>query len=396
MEAAPLRLRDLLAAAETEPLLSGSTTDRLDQLLGRLLPLCRRCGITRLGDLTGLDRIGLPVVQAVRPGALSEVTSLGRGLSKAEAAVGAIMESLERFFAESIAADRVFVAAADDLGIEENLFDELAAPARRRGWRQMPLPWIMALDVSTGALKPVPLEVVHTCYSDPPPSGDGAFLRSTTGLACHTHAHKAFLHGLFECIERDAIARAFVTHGFFERHRLEPSLPFGPRVERLLDIASDSGLSVALWHAPSPTKVPVIWCQTIEAGRAEPILALPTEGYGAGATLEGAVANALLEALVTRAGAISGTRDDLTLEHYRSGSSATVVRARNLILDVPAAASTAPIETSDATSLDTLVERVVAAGLGPVLAVPVGSDGETGVECVRTVLPRARPFSVVR
>ena len=69
-------------------------------------------------------------------------------------------------------------------------------------------------------LKPVPLEVVHTCYSDPPPSGDGAFLRSTTGLACHTHAYNAFLHGLFECIERDAIARAFVTHGFFERYRL--------------------------------------------------------------------------------------------------------------------------------------------------------------------------------
>ena len=61
---------------------------------------CRRCGVTRVGDLTGLDRIGLPVAQAVRPEALSEVTSLGRGLSKAEAAVGAIMEALERFFAK--------------------------------------------------------------------------------------------------------------------------------------------------------------------------------------------------------------------------------------------------------------------------------------------------------
>ena len=61
------------------------------------------------------------------------------------------MESLERFFAELIAADRVFVAAADDLGIEENLFEELVVPARRGAWRHMPLPWIMALDVSTGA-----------------------------------------------------------------------------------------------------------------------------------------------------------------------------------------------------------------------------------------------------
>ena len=173
-----------------------------------------------MGDLTGLDRIGLPVVQAVRPDALSEVTSLGRGLTNAEAAVGAIMEALERFFAELIAADRVFVATADDLGIEENLFEEFVAPARSEGWRQMPLPWIMALDIAAGTLKPLPLELVHTRYSDPPPAGDGIFLRSTTGLACHRHAHKAFLHGLLECIERDAIARAFVTHGFFDRYRL--------------------------------------------------------------------------------------------------------------------------------------------------------------------------------
>jgi ribosomal protein S12 methylthiotransferase accessory factor len=396
MEGAPLRLRGALVAAGSEPLLPGPAAESPDQLLGRLLPLCRRCGITRLGDLTGLDRMGLPVVQAVRPAALSEVTALGRGLSKAEAAIGAIMESLERFFAESIAADRVFVAAADDLDIDEDLFEELVAPDRREGWRRVPLPWTMALDVTTGAPKPVPLELVHTRYSDPPPAGDGVFLRSTTGLACHAHAHKAFLHGLFECIERDAIGRAFVTHGFFDRHRLVASFSFGLRVERLLKIASDAGLSVALWYAPSPTKVPVIWCQTIETGPAEPVLALPTEGYGAGANLERAIANALLEALVTRASAISGTRDDLTAQHYRTGSSVSVARARDLILHVPSDAIVAPIETSDAVSLDALVERVVAAGLGPVLAVPVGSDDETGVECVRTVLPRARPFSVVR
>ena len=396
-EGAASGLRDELAAAAREPLLTGSATQDLDHLLGRLLSLCGRCGITRLGDLTGLDRIGLPVVQAVRPAALSEVTSLGRGLTKAEAAVGAIMESLERFFAELIAADRVFVAAADDLGIDENLFEELVVPDRRRGWRHMPLPWIMALDVFAGVLKPVPLELVHTCYSDPPPAGDGVFLRSTTGLACHTHAHKAFLHGLLECIERDAIARAFVTHGFFERYRLGPSSSFGPRVEHLLKVASDAGLSVALWHAPSPTQIPVIWCQTIETGSAEPILALPTEGYGAGPNLDAAVGNALLEALAARAGAISGARDDQTLQHYRARSEARVLaNARSLILEAPVAAGTAPTEAVDATDLHSLVERVVASGLGPVLAVAVGSDDNTGVECVRTVLAGARHFSVVR
>ena len=243
--------------------------------------------------------------------------------------------------------------------------------------------------------KPVPLELVHTRYSDPPPAGDGIFLRSTTGLACHTHAPKAFLHGLFECIERDAIARAFVTHGFFDRYRLGLSTSFGPRIERLLKVASDADLSVALWHAPSPTQIPVIWCQTIETGPAEPILALPTEGYGAGANLEAAVGNALVEALAARAGAISGARDDQTLQHYRARSDTHILaNARSLILEIAAVGT--QTSTLDAADLHTLVERVVAAGLGPVLAVPVGSDDEMGAECVRTVLARARVFSVVR
>src|SRR5262245_57612072 len=59
-----------------------------------------RVGITRVAELTRLDRIGIPVFQAVRPSARSLTLSQGKGLSVAAARVGAAMESMEVWHAE--------------------------------------------------------------------------------------------------------------------------------------------------------------------------------------------------------------------------------------------------------------------------------------------------------
>nr|WP_311786702.1 YcaO-like family protein [Fererhizobium litorale] len=361
----------------------------------RILPLCRRAGIARLGDLTGLDRIGLPVVQALRPEALSEVTALGRGLTVAEAAVGAIMEALERYFAERIATDAIVLATADELKIADGLFGNMLSPTKNWTWRRQAIPWVTGIDLTTGAEQPVPLELVHTCYTDPPPDHDGLFFRTTTGIACQLSFHRAVVHALFECIERDAMARAFETHGFFDRMRVSPN-GLGARFERISGIAATHGISLGLWHASSPTGVPVIWCQTIETTSGEPLLALPTEGYCAAPSLEDAASGALLEALAARAGAISGARDDQTKTHYRKSTDTLVAAARELILDQPSLLHDPRPACAEVSDLADLIDRASSAGLGPIIAVPVGSDETTGVKCVRTLLPGARVFSIVR
>lgn len=384
--------------AITSGLRSSLSQDRgaedAERLLHALQPLCRHARITRIGDLTGLDRIGLPVVQSVRPAALSEVTSLGRGTTRTKAAMGAVMEALERYYAESIPEDRILLATADELDVAEGLFDNLVLTERRGDWRKRTIPWIVGLDVIRGAAQPVPLELVHTRYTEPPAAGDGLFLRTTTGLACHTDGYHAFLHGLFECIERDAIARAFETHGFFDRMRLAPA-GLGEQVDHILSVAALRGVSCGLWLVPSPTGVPVVWCQTIEIGPGEPILALPTEGYAAGRSLAAAASSAILEAISARAGAISGARDDQTRRHYRKSTDTVVAMARRLILE-PAPGQLAASKTEEVGDLASLMDSVTSADLGPILAVPVGADDETGVRCVRTVLPRATPFFLLR
>ncbi|PDT04676.1 hypothetical protein CO666_07970 [Rhizobium chutanense] len=359
-----------------------------------LLPSCRRARITRIADLTGLDRIGLPVVQAIRPAALSEVTSLGRGMSRIPAAIGAIMESLERFYAEAIPASRVFLSSAERLGIGAGAFDGFRLPASDTTWREREIGWIMGVDMATGARSPIPFELVHTIYTEPPPPHDGVFLRTTTGLACHRSDFAALRHGLLECIERDAIARAFKTHGFMDRMRL-PLSGLGTAVQDVLSHLAALGISAAFWRAPSPTRIPVVWCQTIEAGEGEPVLALPTEGYCADLDLRDAAFGALLEALAARAGAISGARDDQTRKHYTRPSRAVLADARDLILGDGAASIEVEV-LPVATDLADLLARIVSAGLGPVLAVPVASDSDPDIHCVRTVLAGMRPFAVER
>jgi ribosomal protein S12 methylthiotransferase accessory factor len=66
-----------------------------EQTLARVRPFLGRMGITRVANVTGLARIGIPVVQAVRPNSRSLSVSQGKGLTLAAAKASALMEAGE-------------------------------------------------------------------------------------------------------------------------------------------------------------------------------------------------------------------------------------------------------------------------------------------------------------
>ena len=67
-----------------------------EQTWSRIEALLPRFGVTRLSRLTGLDRIGIPVWNAVSPNARSIVINQGKGIADIDAKVSAAMEALER------------------------------------------------------------------------------------------------------------------------------------------------------------------------------------------------------------------------------------------------------------------------------------------------------------
>ncbi len=64
--------------------------------LRRVVPLAPLVPITRIADISPLDRLRIPVFCAVTPLALDLTTHLGKGARPADAKASAVMEAVER------------------------------------------------------------------------------------------------------------------------------------------------------------------------------------------------------------------------------------------------------------------------------------------------------------
>src|SRR5262249_17498885 len=170
--------------------------------LARVRPHMSRMGITRLGNITGLDRIEIPVAIAVRPNSLSVSVSQGKGLDQPQAMASALMEAVEGFHAEEIGPCRE--AAYRDLAARETVVDpETLCPATRPFDAAAPISWIEGYDLIRHEPCWVPAEIVHTDYTGEP---DGFFLAGSNGLASGNHLVEAINAALYELVERDAVA----------------------------------------------------------------------------------------------------------------------------------------------------------------------------------------------
>ena len=74
--------------------------------LSRIRPHFASLGITRLGEITGLDSLGIPVAFATRPNSFSLSVNLGKGRDQASARASAAMEAAEIAIAERAARRR--------------------------------------------------------------------------------------------------------------------------------------------------------------------------------------------------------------------------------------------------------------------------------------------------
>jgi YcaO-like protein with predicted kinase domain len=284
------------------------------ETLSRVRPLAARMGITRLGNITGLDRIGIPVAVAVRPNSRSVSVAQGKGLELPQAMTSALMEAAEGFHAEDIGPVRH--AAFRDIARSATVVDPASLCAGARAFdAAAPTDWIEGYDLLRGEACWVPAEIVHTDYTLPQP--DGYFLAGSNGLASGNHLTEAVTAALYELAERDAIALWMVR-------------PLEERVGCALDLASvDDPDCRALFHRYAAAEIDVrVWSATTDIGIAaflceirDPASAeqhLPSRFHGSGCHADRGIAlvRALTEAAQTRLTYIAGIRDDLSPAEY--------------------------------------------------------------------------------
>ncbi len=96
----------------------------LEETLRRIEPKVPAAGITRVADITNLDRVGIPVFSCIRPTAEDGAITVynGKGATVEESRISAIMEGIERYSAE-VHDRKIRVALYEELLAHEKVLD---------------------------------------------------------------------------------------------------------------------------------------------------------------------------------------------------------------------------------------------------------------------------------
>lgn len=184
----------------------GQRVRSADETLRSVQPVLDTVGITRLADITGLDRLGIPTYSAIVPRS-RDVLSIynGKGHRSIDAKVGAIMEAIERHAATQM-----------KLAIRHGSYREIAATSQRGlhpsevGIELYPeysdaqsIAWVKGYDILNGEETWIPAEAAG--YLLIGRYGPPCFNWSrTSGLASGNVLEECVAHALLELIERDA------------------------------------------------------------------------------------------------------------------------------------------------------------------------------------------------
>lgn len=360
-----------------------------EQTLARVRPFLAQMGITRVADITGLDRVGIPTVLACRPNSRSVAVSLGKGLEPAAARASAVMEAAETFHAETIELPLRHGCRAD-LAMRWRLADvdrlPLIEPAGLAEDR--PILWIEGIDAADGDGRWLPLEIVSTDYTLPQPPGAGIFQATTNGLASGNTLDEARLHAVCELIERDATALWRLGGAAArQRSRLDLDSIGSAEARDLLERFARVEVEVGVWETTSD--IGVAGFITLVAGRMDG--ADPELGAGCHPSRDVALCRALAEAAQARVGFISGARDDLLPSLYAPAARQRRAERARIWLDEDRPArrfdQTPDFAGDDsAGDLALVLERLRGVGLTEIVTVDL-TRADFGIPVVRVAIP---------
>ncbi|KKH48479.1 YcaO-related McrA-glycine thioamidation protein [Methanosarcina sp. 1.H.A.2.2] len=364
----------------------------------------KKIGVTRIADITNLDRLGIPIFSAIRPSAAPGAISIysGKGSTEQRARISAIMESFERCLAERP-------------GINANIGGGISAPALVESYLNAKetcsvldpsslllaqpfnpsslIEWVGAYDLMSGEEEFVSANAVYHPY-DAPGQCQKLFLSNTNGLASGNTLEEAILHGLLEVIERDAISTAQFSRDLGKEIVLTEEDGY---LYELAQKFKDAGVELKIWLVPTDTGIPTVIAATDDAKLKDP--ALLVMGAGSHLKPEIAVARAITEAAQSRVVQIQGAREDTDREGFIRSVGYDRMKRLNWfwfeegekisLSEVKDLSGKSPSENIDVIleKLKGLVEKVLVVDL---------SREEIAVPVVRVIIPGFELFTIDR
>ena len=266
-------------------------------------------GITRIADITDLDRIGIPVYTAIRPTAEYGGVSVygGKGISKDHAKASAMMVGFERYSAERQSGDATLIKNISEISDPYINPKSLNLPKEleKKDLSDLNIEWSIVNDLITGDDYYIPSNAIFHPYTHNN-DVDSLFKSNTNGLASGNILEEAILHGIFEVIERDAWSIFELTHKNYSQINLDTIE--SNIINETIEMFTSNGITIKLMDFTADIKIPTIAASaddtiTKDAG-------LLTLGMGTHLDPEVAILRALTEVAQSRATQINGARED--------------------------------------------------------------------------------------
>lgn len=357
-------------------------------------------GVTRIADITDLDRIGLPVYTAIRPTAEDGAISIygGKGITKDHAKASAMMEAFERYSAERQDSDEVIISSLDNIEGYGDYVDpkslNLPKEFEKKDINDLNLEWSLSHDLITDKDYYIPSNAIFHPYNHDS-QVESLFKSNTNGLASGNILEEAILHGIFEVIERDAWSIFELTHKNYSQidiGSIESEL-----IHETINKFTSQGINIKLMDFTADIKVPTIAASaddtvTKDAG-------LLTLGIGTHLDPEVAILRALTEVAQSRATQINGAREDTVRADFAREAGYERMKRINryYFKQEEEQISLSSIENNSTTSikkdLEIVKEELIRNDIKHVLYYDL-TKVETDVNVVRVIIPEMEVYAI--
>jgi YcaO-like protein with predicted kinase domain len=351
----------------------------------RATAAAKTAGVTRVADLTPLDRLTIPVFSAAMPNAEPGNLTVvgGAGTTTESARIAAELEAVERYCGERRGRVGRFGSWRQAAELDRAVHPRSLVLAPDHSWNEDTMvEWWPARELITDEPVLVPAQAVLQPYRLPPRMFDS----TSNGLACGDHLSGAAASALFEVLERDAIAMETISN---DSPRVELATVQDEACAILIDCFRRNGIDVQARVLSSAVGLPVFWVLLDDAPSRDPMLL--NAGFGLATDPVLGLRRALAEAAQSHTTVIAGVRDDLvdsvrrrsTYERYRRAlapwldSPSNYVRLEDL---------KARPEPNSPGALRSLLTDIARAGFSDVLAIDL-SVPEIDFRVVRIVIP---------
>ena len=361
----------------------------------------RKIGVTRLANVTGFDRVGIPVYNSIKPATNGSSIQHGKGMTRTASKISALMESFERY--HSVNPDlETFEASYDE--VERRMavipFERMLHIKGSLLRRDMPILWTMGWDIASNVKTAAPLATVELAgrKSQDRTFKTGHMQASSNGLSAGFHILEAIIQGLLEVIERDGITCHTYKSGALNlpvpEKRIDPeSIPY-PEVQDLYKIFHKARITPVLYDCSTDIGIPVYNCFLFDDLHPEYMC---VHGMGAGLHPRDAMIRALTESAQSRVVFNAGSRDLFFQEEFeissRNGStrvSSIALRQKQYAFDPKNVMDETPDYVKQ---LNTCIHKLRSVGLEQVLVFPLAPETDK-IQVVRVLVPGAEGYIV--